>query len=433
MAPLRILITGAGIGGSALAFWLAKIGHDVTVIERHPFLRVNGLQLDLRGYGIQVMKLMGLEQAVRAKLVPEEGWALVDSTGRQRAWFPANKSGKGAQSMTSDYEIMRCDLCEILHDSATENGAKYVFGKYLESYEEQDGVVNVKFNDESTETYDLVVGADGLASRLRRLMFDEKEVGAKKSLVDLPERTAYFTIPKPIEDGERYIATGYVLTNKRFVLTRRHSPKTMQVYLMCETKTDAMKAMRRGDIASEKAAFAEMFRGAGGETDQLVQAFQEGAEDWYCQYSGFVKLDKWSRGHVVLLGDAAHGAPADGKGTSAALIGAYILAGEIQRHCSSTIDKSESEVGGLEQKDGLLNALQEYERIYQPYMKESHKYLSAEPSIFDNIPWNRLTVELLLCLAWFVSFIRLDLLLMRFFEDGGVKGFKLPDYAMAER
>ena len=98
MAGLRILISGGGVSGNALAFWLSKIGHHVTVIERFPSLRDTGLQIDLRGHGIQVLRHMGLEQSYRALSPPEQGLQMVDSSGRPRAYFPANKSGRGVQS-----------------------------------------------------------------------------------------------------------------------------------------------------------------------------------------------------------------------------------------------------------------------------------------------------------------------------------------------
>lgn len=88
--PLRVLISGAGIAGNALAILLAKQGHAITVIERFPQLRTSGLQVDLRGHGIEVLKRMGLEEAFRARTAPEMGMRIVDKEGRDRAFFPAN-------------------------------------------------------------------------------------------------------------------------------------------------------------------------------------------------------------------------------------------------------------------------------------------------------------------------------------------------------
>lgn len=140
---MKILISGAGITGNALAFWLTKLGHEITIIERYPSLRANGLQIDLRGHGIEVMKRMGLEEAFRAMSVPEQGLQIVDSLGRQRAFFPANnKAGKGTQNFTTDYEIMRGDLCRLMYDTA-KTKATYIFGTSIESFEEQDDTVLV--------------------------------------------------------------------------------------------------------------------------------------------------------------------------------------------------------------------------------------------------------------------------------------------------
>ena len=135
MAPLKILICGGGLAGNALAFWLSKLGHDVTVVERWPSLRATGLQIDLRGSGIKVLKRMGLEEAFRARSVQEQGLEFVNSSGKQKAYFPANKTGQGLQSFTTDYEIMRGDLCRLFHD-ATKDRVKYIFGMTVKSFEE---------------------------------------------------------------------------------------------------------------------------------------------------------------------------------------------------------------------------------------------------------------------------------------------------------
>ncbi|KFY20138.1 hypothetical protein V491_03955 [Pseudogymnoascus sp. VKM F-3775] len=137
MASLKILISGAGIAGNAVAFWLSKLGHDVTIVERFPGLRITGLQIDLRSHGIEVLKRMGLDEAFRANAAPEQGVQVVDKSGRRRGYFPANTSGKGTQSFTSEYEIMRGDLCRIMHD-VTKDRVEYVFGTSIESFEEKD-------------------------------------------------------------------------------------------------------------------------------------------------------------------------------------------------------------------------------------------------------------------------------------------------------
>lgn len=154
MARLKVLICGGGIAGNALAYWLTKSNHDVTVVERYPDLRVTGLQVDLRGPGIEVLKRMGLNEGFRAHAAKEEGMRMVASSGRELAYFPANKSGKGAQSFTSDYEVMRGDLTRLLHGASK---AKVLFGTSIESYEDKADCVEVVFSDGRTEQFDLCV------------------------------------------------------------------------------------------------------------------------------------------------------------------------------------------------------------------------------------------------------------------------------------
>jgi 2-polyprenyl-6-methoxyphenol hydroxylase-like FAD-dependent oxidoreductase len=199
MAPLKVLIVGGGIAGNALAFWLSKLGHDTTVIERFSSLRATGLQVDLRGHGIEVLKRMGLEQSFRSKAASEQGIQMVDSTGKRRGYFPANKSGKGAQSFTSEFEIMRGDLCRIIHD-ATKDRAKYVFGTSVEIIEEKHGAVHVKFADGKKDQFDLLVGADGQWSRTRKMMFANDKTDGFVPLNGMC--VAYFTMARPIQEGE---------------------------------------------------------------------------------------------------------------------------------------------------------------------------------------------------------------------------------------
>src|SRR5690242_12775819 len=90
---LRILVAGGGVAGQALAFWLTRDGHTVTVVERSPALRASGAQVDLRGQGIEAVERMGLLREVRSRLVDEAGVAFVDSCGKPRATIMANTSG----------------------------------------------------------------------------------------------------------------------------------------------------------------------------------------------------------------------------------------------------------------------------------------------------------------------------------------------------
>lgn len=139
-----------------------------------------------------------------------------------------------------------------------------------------------------------------------------------------------------------------------------------------------------------------------------------------------MKLDSWSRGHVTLVGDAGYGCPPDGFGTSMAMVGAYVLGGEINRaYRNIGGDDTSSEVGD---RDILSDALRAYEDTFGPCMKSILKGYSGEPGIFDKIPWTPFTISLACNAFSIASYLRLDKLAMRFMP--GEKGdWKLPDYS----
>jgi 2-polyprenyl-6-methoxyphenol hydroxylase-like FAD-dependent oxidoreductase len=406
MAQLKILISGAGIAGTSLAFWLSKLGHAVTVIERFPELRTTGLQLDLRGHGIEVMKRMGLEEGFRARMAPEEGLAFVDSKGKRKAFFPANKTGKGLQGFTTDWEIMRGDLCSLIHD-ASKDRVTYVFGQSIEKLEERDDKVAVCFADGKRDTFDLVVGADGQNSRTRKMLF------GTAGFHPLSEACAYFTIPDRIKAGDEYVATIYVAPGSRSYMTRRHREDRLQVYMMCQAAAPDLKAVAPGDVAAEKAALATIFAGVGWRNEQILAALPS-ANDFYCERLAFVRLDGWSRGRVALVGDAAYCPSANtGMGTTSSVVGAYILAGEIGRHCSGDAL-------------GISQALEAYEERFKPFMKQVQRGLK-EGGGFGMFPSTSFGVAIFNNLIGIASFLKLNLLGEWILREK-VDNWELPEY-----
>ncbi|RYP08494.1 hypothetical protein DL765_008753 [Monosporascus sp. GIB2] len=412
MAQLKVLIVGAGIAGNSLAFWLSKLGHNVTVLERFPSLRTTGLQVDLRGHGIEVLRRMGLEKAFRSFAAPEKGIQIVDSSGRRRAYFPANKSGQGRQAFTSDFEIMRGDLCRLLYD-ATKGRTKYVFGASVEGVEEKDNSVEVRFAGGKIDRFDLLVGADGQWSRTRKIMLGPSAEG---SVHPLGMYTAYFTIPRPIQEGEEYIATLYVAPGRRGIMTRRHSPHEIQAYVGCQTKSERFKDARQGDVKEEKEALAEILKGAGWETEEILKSMKD-ADDFYMERMGVVRLESWSRGRVALVGDAAYCPSAmTGMGTTCAVVGAYILAGEIGRYCGR-----DSGAGAIT-KDGLAAALEAYRRNFEPFMQQVQKGIEGR----NVLPSTALGISIMHLLVGLVSFLRVDI--GKYFARENIKGWDLPQY-----
>ncbi|KAF6815887.1 FAD binding domain protein [Colletotrichum musicola] len=416
MARMQILISGAGIAGNSLAFWLSKLGHDVTVIERFPALRTTGLQLDLRGHGVEVMKRMGLEQAFRARAAPEQGLEFVDSQGRRSAYFPAIAGGQGLQSFTSDFEIMRGDLCRLLRDAAGDN-VKFVFGTSIESLEQlADGGVDVRFADGRRDYFDLLVGADGQGSRTRRMLLGADETDKFEPLGSF--YACYFTVRKPMAEGEGYEATVYVGTDNRTIMMRRHTPDDAQIYLIFKNDSEEFRRLRRnGCIAEQKEGVAEVFRGNGWRTDEILKGMME-SSDFYWEQIGLVKMDPWSRGgSATLLGDAGYcPSPMTGMGTTSAVVGAYVLAGEIGRHC-----------GGDAGREGLGKALAAYEETFRPFVNQVQFGISADSLMWKMWPTGRFGIAVMNSLLGWASFFKLNVLGEYVLKED-VKGWELPKY-----
>lgn len=425
LTTLRILISGGGIAGNALAYWLAKQGHDITVVERFPHLRATGLQLDLRGPGIEVLRRMGLENAFRARAAPEQGMQVVDKSGKRRAYFPANKSGTGKQSLTSEFEMMRGDLCRLLHDAA---GAckitpQYIFGTAVESFKQtENGAVEVLFENGKTDSFDLLVGADGQWSRTRRMMLG---VGATDGMQRIPGlNIAYFTMPLPIQKGEEYLATVYMAPGRRGFMTRRHSPDDIQVMLTSKTDPDRLQNVQRGDVKQEKEAMADIFRNAGWMTEDILKAMRA-ADDFYCERVGLVKVSSWTSGHVALVGDAAHCPTVlSGMGTTCAVVGAYILAGEIGQYCGSSSDNVNM--------DGLAAALKRYEERFRPFVDGMQEGIAEKADRQWALSGSSFSIGLYNCLMGLVSFFGINIADVFGIRET-VKGWALPDYEHLRR
>jgi 2-polyprenyl-6-methoxyphenol hydroxylase-like FAD-dependent oxidoreductase len=414
---MKILISGAGITGNALAFWLSKLGHAVTVIERFPSLRASGLQIDLRGYGVEVLKRMGLERAFREKSIPEQGMQMVDKTGRRRAFFPANDTSNVTLGFSSDWEIMRGDLCRIIY-SATKDRVKYIFASSIESFKQSQNTVGVKFTDGSTDQFDLVIGADGQHSRTRKLMLGPNSPDAFYPMKGM--YIGYFTIPRPIQEGETYIATSYMAPGGRGIMTRRHNDHEVQAYVGGATDSERLKAAFTGDVKKQKAALKELVQGAGWQADEILESLDL-SDGFYCERVGQVRLDHWSCGRIVLAGDAAW-CPSvmTGLGTTSGIVGAYILAGEIGRH-SANLAKA-----GTTDPMVILSALESYEKKFRPFMAHAQGKASIERSRWDNFSSTAFGIEVINILMGIASFFRLDLLGQ--FSSNDIKDWDLPVY-----
>ncbi|MGP3939412.1 FAD-dependent monooxygenase [Streptomyces sp. 6N106] len=344
--PLRVLVAGGGVAGQALALWLTRGGHQVTVVERFPALRAAGAQVDLRGQGIEAVKRMGLLDTVRGKLVDEAGVAFVDARGKAKATIMANTSGRGRQTLTSEYEIMRGDLVRILHE-ATRDDTEYVFGKSVDGFEQDEHRVVAHFSDGSSGEFDLLVGADGQGSRIRRAVLPEGFDPYWRVGIHM----AYWFVPRIASDSN--IRDTYMVPGGRQIMRRSHNPTETQVYFVIREESDEASVIHRKPVERQQEFWADRFRDAGWQTERFIEGMRT-SPFFYSQEVVQVRTDTWSKGRVVLAGDAAHCAsPYSGMGISGGLVGAHVLAGEINRHPGD-----------------LPTALANYDSVLRPFVNE---------------------------------------------------------------
>src|SRR6476659_2217650 len=187
----RVLVAGASIAGPALAHWLRRRGAGVTVVERAPGLRPGGQAVDARGVTRAVIRRMGLDAAVRAARTETAGAYTVDADGKVLETYRADDDG--GDGYISEIEILRGDLSRVLYDD-TRDDAEYVFGDRIAELSQDADGVDVAFAGGDRRRFELVVGADGLHSALRAMVFGPRERFVRHLRLVL----AFYTVPHEV-------------------------------------------------------------------------------------------------------------------------------------------------------------------------------------------------------------------------------------------
>ncbi|TVY39180.1 Uncharacterized protein LSUB1_G004836 [Lachnellula subtilissima] len=394
MSSPNILISGSGIAGSVFAFWLLRAYPDatITIVERDPSLRLTGASVDIRSTAVDVIKRMGAEQEIRTKSTKEEGVQFVDAQGRAAATLRA--SGRSdIQSITSEFEIYRGELAKIFMDPI-KTRVKLIFDESVDSFEQRDeGVVVTFARSKEVKAYDLMVAADGFGSRIRGLMLDTK---SQEQVYDEGVHIAYFTIKSDMLQGSR-LAKWYNAPGGRVVFLRpdndpdgrtRGNLMNITTSADVETKERLNRAFREGN-ESYMTLMEEMFGDAGWVAPEVLQGMRE-SDDFYCSLFGQIRAPKLQSGRVVLLGDAGYATP--GFGTSLAIIGGYVLAGELSNHPGD-----------------VKTALQRYEGLMAPFVKEAQ---GGDKAMQYFNPQTQTGIRIRNALLGFVTGMRLDRLAM---------------------
>jgi 2-polyprenyl-6-methoxyphenol hydroxylase-like FAD-dependent oxidoreductase len=319
VSSTKVLVTGASIAGPALAHWLRRRGAEVTVVERAPELRPGGQAVDARGVAREVIRRMGLDSAVRAARTDTAGAYVVDADGKVLETFRADDHG--GDGYIAEIEILRGDLSGVLHED-TRDGVEYLFGdRIAELAQDADGV-DVTFAGGDRRRFDLVIGADGLHSALRATVFGPHE----RFVRHLGRMMAFYTVPN--EFGlDRWLIDYQESGTGRSAGLRPIQDATRAMAMFSFLADDLDFDYR--DIAAQKHLLRERMADMGWLAPRIL-AHLDDTPDFYLDQVAQVVMDRWSSGRVGLLGDAAFcSSPLSGAGTGLALVGAYLLAGEL--------------------------------------------------------------------------------------------------------
>ncbi|MFE3653230.1 FAD-dependent monooxygenase [Streptomyces sp. NPDC059152] len=333
--PRTVLISGASIAGPALAYWLARYGFHPTVVEVAPTLRGGGFAVDFRGAAhLTVLQRMDVLDRIRQRRTAGSPMAFIDARGEQVASMPPEFAG-------GDIEILRSELSRVLYNhthptsqapsspppsSSSPPSTEYLFGDSLTSLTESADGVHVTFERAAPRTFDLVIGADGLHSTVRRLAFGPEEqfvshLGYYVAGWDLPPTAA----PDLAARAVGYNEPGRLATVGR--VPRRADAASYRGETFCVFASERLGHDRR-DPQAQRKALTQAYEGAGWRTTELIGTVWD-ADDLYFDSISRVDVPTWSTGRIALLGDAAYGATVGGMGTGSAVVGAYVLAGEL--------------------------------------------------------------------------------------------------------
>ncbi|WP_242908165.1 FAD-dependent monooxygenase [Actinomadura terrae] len=399
MVHRNVLVSGASVAGPALASWLARSGWNVTVVEQFDHLPDRGQNVDIRGVGRQVLRRMRIEDAVRAAHTSELGVRFVDENGRPVASFPAGTDDSSGG--TAEIEILRGELAKLLYEQSADE-VEYRFGDRISALRDDGTGVDVEFRHGPDRRFDAVVVAEGLRSRTRSMIMPD----ARPHEIGL--YIAHLAIPRTAADS-RWWRT-MLCGRGRVVFLRPDNVGTTRAGMFFASDVRGLDRLGRDDTV---AILRETFADVGWEAPRVLESLDNGT--LYFEDVAQTRLPTWSEGRIALLGDAAYCAtPISGMGTTLALTGAYILAGELTAH------------------DDPRTAFARYERVLRPLVTQAQQLAPGVPhAVIPRGRAHRTLVHTALRLAD-TSLARRALATASRFTTPRAEAITLPDYPMPQ-
>jgi 2-polyprenyl-6-methoxyphenol hydroxylase-like FAD-dependent oxidoreductase len=317
----KVLISGAGVAGLALAYWLDRAGFTTTLVERSPEFRRGGQAVDIRGVALDVVNAMKLLDDARALRTQLKGMSMLDADGNETQRTEERTFSAGRLD-SEDIEIFRDDLCELLM-GAMSGRVEFIYDDSIRSIVDQGDGAAVTFASGLDRQFDLLIGADGIYSNVRKQCFDDESTVVAPLGVVL----ALFSTPNLIDLidwqlGHREGGVGYVIYPS-------HDKRELRIGVGFAIPEPAVA---RSDTEAQKRLVAGQCAHLKGDFPRFIDAMKV-TDQFYYNELAQIRMPSWSKGRVVLAGDAAHCAsPFSGQGTSLALVGAFVLVRELVRH-----------------------------------------------------------------------------------------------------
>ncbi len=350
----KALISGASIAGLSTAFWLSKAGWEVSIIERASAFRDGGQNVDVRGIAREVLQKMGLEDQVRQQTTTEEGTAFINEKGQVVGAFPVEDS----DGMTAELEILRGDLARIVLEALPPT-IDIRYGDWIEQVSNGTDHVDIQLHSGQTETYDLLIIAEGIRSRTRDQVF-----GDRVARNELGLNIAYGTIER--EAGDDRWWRWYTATGGRQISLRPDNQGTIRAMLAFKDNKHNLASLPTEQALAE---LKVIFTGAGWQDKRVIEGFAT-SKDVYFDYLTQIKMSTYSEGRVCVTGDAAWCVtPIGGGGSSLALIGGYVLAAFLSQAESNVVDSIES-------------SLTQYEHWMRPMVDKAQSLPPGTPDLF---------------------------------------------------
>jgi 2-polyprenyl-6-methoxyphenol hydroxylase-like FAD-dependent oxidoreductase len=310
-----VLISGAGVAGPTVAYWLARHGFRPTVVERAARLRSSGSPVDVRGPAVTVAERMGVMQRLREGGTAVTAMSFVNRSGREVGRF--NMRALQRATGSREVELTRTDLAAILYE-AGRDAAEFRFDDTMTALSQDDDGVDVTFEKAAPRRFDLVIGADGLHSTTRRLAFGPESEFVRHQGIYV----ATMQLNDPAEherDVVMYNAPG------RMVAIHPVRGHAMAAFIF---RSPAMDGFDHRDIEQHKRIVTDVYAGDGWRVPELLNRVRATDDLWLDSVSQ-VRMDRWANGRVVLVGDAASSVSLFGDGSTLAMAGAYTLAEEL--------------------------------------------------------------------------------------------------------